>query len=65
MTAQQLAEQFKRCQLANDPDEWDRLAAEFYAGGYYLNALHAWQTADSIRGCAFAEAMVPAETVQS
>jgi hypothetical protein len=57
MTNQELQAQYKRCQLMNDAAEWDYLAAEFYAAGYPLNALNAWQTADEIRGCSFSEAM--------
>lgn len=56
MSNQELQQQYKLCQLANDPNAWDALAVEFYRRGYTLNALQCFRNADDIRGCAFSEA---------
>jgi hypothetical protein len=56
MTDQELKQQYQKCQLWNDANQWDALAVEFYRRGYTLNALVCFRNADDIRGCAFSEA---------
>jgi hypothetical protein len=56
MTNQELITQFRRCIEWNDPDQWDCLALAFFRAGFPLNAAECFNRADTIRGCAFAEA---------
>ena len=49
MSNQQLQDQFKQCQEANDPEKWDALGMEYFKRGYVLNAGFCFKRADAIR----------------
>lgn len=49
MTDQELIEQFKRCKIWQDPEQWDWLGVAYYQRGYDLNALYCFHQADALR----------------
>lgn len=49
MSDQELSEQFKRCEIWSDAEQWDLLAMAYYARGYWLNALCCFKKADACR----------------
>jgi cytochrome c-type biogenesis protein CcmH/NrfG len=49
MNNQELKAQFKRCQVWNDPEQWDLLGLAYYQRGYVLNALRCFKLADACR----------------
>ena len=49
MTDGELQEQFQRCEVWQDADQWDLLAMAYYNRGYELNADVCFQRADACR----------------
>ena len=49
MTDGELLEQFQRCEVWQDADQWDLLAMAYYNRGYELNASVCFQRADACR----------------
>jgi len=49
MSNEELKSLFERCEAWNDPEQWDALAVLYFEQGYYLNAIHCFQRADSCR----------------
>ena len=49
MSNEELQKQQARCEIWNDPSQWEMLAVAFYQRGYNLNALYCFRRADEIR----------------
>jgi hypothetical protein len=49
MTDGELQEQFQRCEVWKDEEQWDLLAMAYYNRGYELNAVVCFQRADACR----------------
>ena len=49
MSNQELQEQFQRCEVWQDAEQWDLLAMAYYNRGYELNAGLCFQRADACR----------------
>ena len=57
MSDQELIEQFERCQIWQDPQQWELLALVYLARGYLINARRCFELADA---CAVTAETVPA-----
>jgi hypothetical protein len=60
MSDQELKAQFFRCKQWQDPEQWDILAVQYCARGYFLNAAYCFGQADAYR----AQHAVTVETLQ-
>ena len=49
MSDQELIEQFRRCQVWQDPEQWQILAMLYWARGYRLNARCCFELAEACR----------------
>jgi hypothetical protein len=49
MSDQELIEQFQRCQVWQDPEQWEVLALLYFQRGYLLNARRCFELAESCR----------------
>lgn len=49
MSNQELIEQFKRCQIWQDPEQWEMLAILYFQHGYLWNARRCLELADACR----------------
>ena len=63
MSNDELIEQFARCEVWQDAEQWDLLGVEYFNRGYVLNAGVCFQRADACRlRVALGELSVAAET---
>lgn len=49
MSDEELIQQFQRCQIWQDLEQWELLALAYYQHGYLWNAFRCFELADSCR----------------